>query len=152
MSALTDRIRADLSTAMKARDELTTSTLRMTISALRAEEVSGSERRELTAADELTVLSREAKRRREAATAFADAGRNELAERERAEGEVLAAYLPEPLDEAALTELVRRRIAELGVSGAAAMGQVMGAVKADVQGRADGGQVAAIVRRELSTG
>ena len=151
MSALKDRLRADLTTAMKARDELRSSTLRMVLTAITNAEVAGKEARELTDDDILGVLSTEAKRRREAATAFAEGGREEMAAKEAAEGEVIAEYLPTPLTEAEIAELVSAAIAQTGAAdeGMRAMGKVMGVVTPQVKGRADGGAVAAEVRRQL---
>ena len=151
MSALKDRLRADLTTAMKARDELRSSTLRMVLTAITNAEVAGKEARELTDDDILGVLSTEAKRRREAATAFADGGREEMAAKEAAEGEVIAEYLPTPLTDAEITELVSAAVAQTGAAdeGMRAMGKVMGVVTPQVRGRADGGAVAAEVRRQL---
>ena len=151
MSALKDRLRADLTTAMKARDELRSSTLRMVLTSITNAEVAGKEARELTDEDILGVLSTEAKRRREAATAFADGGREEMAAKEAAEGEVIAEYLPTPLTEAEIAELVTAAIAQTGAAdeGMRAMGKVMGVVTPQVKGRADGGAVAAEVRRQL---
>jgi uncharacterized protein YqeY len=152
MSALKDRLRADLTSAIKSRDELRSSTLRLVLSAITNAEVAGKEARELSDDDIIGVLSTEAKKRREAATAFADAGRTELAEKERAEAVVLADYLPEQLDESAISELVTAAIAQTGAAGEGmrAMGKVMGVVSPQVRGRADGGVVAAEVRRQLS--
>ena len=150
-ATLKSRLRADLTTAMKARDELRTATLRMVLTAVSAEEVSGKEARELTDDYILGVLSTEAKRRREAATAFAEGGREEMAAKEAAEGEVIAEYLPTPLTEAEIAELVSAAIAQTGAAdeGMRAMGKVMGVVTPQVKGRADGGAVAAEVRRQL---
>jgi uncharacterized protein YqeY len=152
MSDLKDRLRSDLTTSIKARDELRSSTLRMVLTAVTNAEVAGQEARELSDDEVLGVLSREAKKRREAATAFADAGRDELAAKERAEGAILAEYLPEPLDEAAIAALVTAAIEQTGAGaeGMRAMGKVMGVVTPQVRGRADGGVVAAEVRRQLS--
>ena len=151
MSALKDRLRADLTTAMKARDELRSSTLRMVLTAITNAEVAGKEARELTDDDILGVLSTEAKRRREAATAFADGGREEMAAKEAAEGQVIAEYLPAPLTEAEIADLVTAAIAQTGAAeeGMRAMGKVMGVVTPQVKGRADGGAVAAAVRKQL---
>jgi uncharacterized protein YqeY len=151
MSALKDRLRADLTTAMKARDELRSSTLRMVLTAITNAEVAGKEARELSDDDILGVLSTEAKRRREAATAFEEGGRAEMAAKEAAEGEVIAEYLPTPLTEAEVSELVTAAIAQTGAAdeGMRAMGKVMGVVTPQVKGRADGGAVAAEVRRQL---
>jgi len=146
---LKDRLRTDLTTAMKARDELRTATLRMVLSAVSAEEVSGKESRELTDDEVQGVLRREAKKRREAAEAFAGAGRAEQAERERAEEGVLAGYLPAQLEDADLAALVADAVTRTGASGMKDMGRVMGAATAAVVGRAEGSRVAAEVRRQL---
>jgi uncharacterized protein YqeY len=149
MSALKDQLHADLTTAIKSRDELTSSTLRMTLAAITNEEVAGKVARELSDDDVLTVLGREAKKRREAAEAYDDAGRPELATRERDELAVLAAYLPEPLGEAELQAIVAEAVEQAGVSGPSGIGAVMKIVQPQVKGRADGGQVAAMVRAAL---
>jgi uncharacterized protein YqeY len=146
---LKDKLRADLTTAMKARDELRTATLRMVLTAVTAEEVSGKEARELSDDEVQTVLRREAKKRREAAEAFGSAGRTEQAEREQAEGEVLAGYLPAQLEDADLAAIVADVITRTGAAGMKDMGKVMGAANGIVAGRADGGRVAAEVRRQL---
>lgn len=149
MPELKERLRTDLTTAMKARDELRTATLRMVLAAVTAEEVSGKEARELTDDEVQGVLRREAKKRREAADAFAGAGRAEQAERERAEEGVVAGYLPAQLEDADLAALVADVVTRTGASGMKDMGRVMGAVQAAVAGRAEGGRVAAEVRRQL---
>jgi uncharacterized protein YqeY len=151
MSALKDRLRADLTTAMKARDELRSSTLRMVLTAITNAEVAGKVARELSDDDILGVLSTEAKRRREAATAFEEGDRPEMAAKEAAEGEIIADYLPTPLTEAEIAELVTAAIAQTGTAGEGmrAMVKVMGVVTPQVKGRADGGAVAAEVRRQL---
>jgi uncharacterized protein len=151
MSALKDRLRSDLTASIKARDELRSSTLRMVLSAITNAEVAGKEARELSDDDVVGVLSSEAKKRREAATAFADAGRTELADKETAEAAVLADYLPEQLDQAAIIEIVNAAIAQTGAAGEGmrGMGKVMGVLQPQVRGRADGGAVAAEVRRQL---
>lgn len=151
MSTLKDQLRTDLTTSIKARDELRSSTLRMVLTAITNAEVAGKQARELTDDDVLTVLTSEAKKRREAATAFADGNRPESAAKERAEAEVIAGYLPEPLSADDVATLVADAIAGLGVAdeGMKAMGRVMGVVTPQVKGRADGGVVAAEVRRQL---
>ncbi len=151
MSALKDRLRADLTTSIKARDELRSSTLRMVLTSITNAEVAGKEARELSDDDILGVLSSEAKRRREAATAFSEGGRAEMAAKEAAEGEVIAEYLPTPLTEAEIADLVTAAIAQTGAAdeGMRAMGKVMGVVTPQVKGRADGGAVAAEVRTQL---
>jgi uncharacterized protein YqeY len=146
---LKERLRADLTTAMKSRDELRTATLRMVLAAVTAEEVAGKEARRLTDDEVQGVLRREAKKRREAAEAFAAAGRTEQAGREQAEGEVLAGYLPAQLDDADLAAIVADVVTRTGASGMKDMGRVMGAAQGAVAGRADGSRVAAEVRRQL---
>ena len=150
MPTLKERLRADLNAAMKSRDELTTATLRMALTALTTEEVSGKQARELDDAEVLRVLTREAKKRRESAAAFDGAGRAELADRERAEHAVLDRYLPAQLSEADLAELVAAAVAETGAAGPRDMGAVMKAVQPKVAGRADGKRVSDEVRRQLA--
>jgi uncharacterized protein len=150
MPALKDRLRADLTTAMKARDEVRTRTLRMALTSVSNEEVAGKAARELSDEDVLKILAREAKRRREAAAAFQDAGRDEQAAAERAEDAILAGYLPVQLSDAEVAELVTAAIAATGASGPAGMGQVMKTVTPQVAGRAEGSRVAAEVRRQLA--
>jgi hypothetical protein len=150
MAAFKDRLKTDLVTAMKARDELTTATLRMVLAAVGVEEVAGRSARELSDDEVLAVVGREAKKRREAATAFDDARRTELADRERAEGAVLDAYLPVQLGEDELVALVRAAVAESGATEPRQMGQVMKVLRPKVAGRAEGGRVAAEVKRQLA--
>ncbi|WP_020577139.1 GatB/YqeY domain-containing protein [Actinopolymorpha alba] len=150
MSALKDRLRADLTAAMKARDSLRASTLRMTLTEVTNAEVAGTAARELSDAEVLEVLDKEAKKRREAAEAFDQAGRAELAAKERTEGEIIAEYLPVQLSEDELAEIVRTAIAEVGASGMKDMGAVMKIVQPQVKGRAEGGRIAAVVRGQLS--
>jgi uncharacterized protein YqeY len=149
MSPLKDRLQADLTTSMKARDELRTATLRMALTAIRMEEVSGKSARELDDAEVVTVLGRETKKRREAAEAFDDGGRPDRADRERAESEVLAEYLPAQLSDEALRDLVAAAITETGAEGPRGIGAVMKVVSPQTAGRAEGGRVAAEVRRQL---
>ena len=149
MAAMKDRLRTDLTAAMKARDEVTVRTLRMALTSVTKEEVAGKSARELSDDEVLAVLTREAKRRREAADAFAAAGRDEQAAAERAEGAVLDAYLPAQLTDAELDDLVAAAIEETGASGPRAMGQVMKVLTPRVAGRAEGARVAAEVRRRL---
>ncbi len=151
MSDLKDRLRTDLTTSIKARDEVRSSTLRMVLTAITNAEVAGKQSRELTDDDVIGVLSSEAKKRREAAEAFDDAGRVEMATKERAEAEVIADYLPEQLSEGEIADLVTSAIAQVGAAGEGmrAMGKVMGMIQPQVKGRADGGAVAAEVRRQL---
>ena len=152
MSSLKDRLRADLTAAIKAREEVRSSTIRMVLTAITNAEVAGKEARELSDDDVVGVLSTEAKKRREAATAFEEGGRTEMAAKERAEAEVLADYLPEQLDGDAIAALVADAIEKTGAAGEGmkAMGKVMGVVTPQTKGKADGGAVAAEVRRQLA--
>ncbi|MEU4691782.1 GatB/YqeY domain-containing protein [Actinoplanes sp. NPDC023714] len=150
MGTLKDRLTDDLHTAMKARDELTTSTLRMALSAVRTAEVAGDEARDLSDDEVLAVLTKEAKKRREAAAAFSGAGRADQAAKETAEGEVLDRYLPKQLTDAEIAEIVAEALAAGGFTGKAQMGPAMKAAQAAVAGRAEGGRVAAEVRRLLA--
>lgn len=147
---LTDRLQADLTTAIRSRDALTSATVRLALSAVRAEEVAGKQRRELSEAQVHQVLTREVKKRREAATAYDAAGRADRAAREREEAAVLEAYLPAQLSDADLDALVGRVLAAAGLSGLPAMGAAMKEVRPEVAGRADGGRVSAAVRRHLA--
>ena len=148
------RLRTDLTASIKARDELRSSTLRMVLTAVTNAEVAGKEHRELTDDDVLGVLTSESKKRREAAEAFADAGRKEQAEKEQAEAAVIAEYLPEQLSTEEIERLVTETIDELGVrdDGMRAMGRVMGVLTPRTKGRADGGALAAVVREQLAAG
>ena len=150
MSNLKDRLQNDLTAAMKARDELRTATLRMALTAVKNEEVAGGEARELDDDAVLKVLAREGKKRREAAEAYTNAGRQELADREVAEGRVIEEYLPAQLSDADLASLVAAAIAETGATSPQQMGAVMKAVTPKVAGRAEGGRVAAAVKAALS--
>ena len=152
MSALKDRLQSDLTTAMKSRDELSAATLRMVLTAVTNEEVSGKQARQLSDEEVVTVLGREAKKRREAAEAYDAAQRPELAQRERDELAVITGYLPEQLDDAALAAIVDAAVAQVaagGATGGAAMGQVMKLVQPQIKGRADGGAVSAMVKAAL---
>src|SRR3954453_17894081 len=149
MGTLKDRLKDDLHTAMKGRDELTTSTLRMALTAVRNAETAGEAARDLSDDEVLAVLGKEAKKRREAATAFAAAGRTDQAAKENAEGGVLDRYLPQQLSDSEIAELVKGALSAGGFSGKGQMGPAMKAVQAAVVGRAEGGRVAAEVRRQL---
>ena len=150
MAELKQRLRADLNAAMRARDRVRMRALRMALTSITTEEVAGAAARDLTDDEIVKVLTREAKKRREAAEAFNAAGRAEQAAAERAEGDVLAGYLPAQLSDEELGALVAAVIAETGATGRAAMGQVMKGVTPRVAGRADGARVAAEVRRQIS--
>jgi len=152
MSTLKQTLQSDLTEAIRSRDGLTSATLRMALSAVTTEEVAGKSARTLSDAEVMTVLTKEAKKRREAATAFTDAGRPELAEREMAELGVLSRYLPEPLTEEEVGAMVAgavARVAEQGATGMAAMGRVMKELGPQTAGRFDGGKLAAMVRTAL---
>jgi len=151
MNSLKDRLRTDLVTAIKARDEVRSSTIRMILTAVTNAEVAGSVAKELTDEDMLSVLSTEAKKRREAAVAFEEGGRPESAAKERAEAAVIADYLPAQLSPEEIAEIVTAAVGKLDAAGAGpkAMGKVMGLVQPQVKGRADGAAVAAEVRRQL---
>lgn len=147
---LKEKLETDLSAAMKARDDVRVRTLRSVLTAVKNEEVAGRQARELSDEDVVRVLTREAKKRREAATAFGDAGREAQAQAERDEGGVLEEYLPAQLTDEELTALVADAIAATGAAGPRAMGQVMKAVNPKAAGRAEGGRVAAEVKRQLA--
>ena len=152
MAELKDRLRADLNDAMRARDQVRLRTLRMALTSITNEEVAGASARDLSDEEIVKVLTREARKRREAAEAFGAAGRTEQAAAERAEGDVLADYLPAQLGDDELAALVSTAIAETGATGMASMGQVMKILTPRVAGRADGARVAAEVRRQLGSG
>lgn len=149
MTELKARLQADLTAAMKGRDELTTATLRMALTAVTTEEVAGTQARVLSDAEVLRVLGREAKKRREAAEAFTAGGRQEMAERERAEGGVLDRYLPTQLTDTEVADLVRAAIVETGATGPRQLGAVMKAVQPHAEGRADGRRLSEEARRQL---
>jgi uncharacterized protein YqeY len=151
VSELKDQMRTDLTSAIKGRDAVRSSTLRMVLTAVTNAEVAGKEQRELSDEEVLAVLSTEAKKRREAAEAFEEAGRVDSAGKERAEAEVIAGYLPAQLTSDEIGALVAETIASLGAAddGMRAMGKVMGALQPRTKNRADGGAVSAEVRRQL---
>lgn len=153
MTTLKSKLHDDLTAAIKARDELRSSTLRLTLSAVAYEETAGKVARELSDDEVLKVITREAKKRREAADAFDKGGRADSAQRELAEGEVLAEYLPKQLSDEELAAIVAEAVAEAkagGAEGPRAMGAVMKIVNPKVAGRAEGGRVAAEVKRLLA--
>ncbi len=153
MTTLKSKLQDDLNAAIRGRDELRSSTLRLTLTAITKEEVAGKEKRELSDDEVQKVITREAKKRREAAEAFAQGGRAEQAERERAEGEVLAQYLPKQLSDEELDAIVAQAVEEAraaGAEGPRAMGAVMKIVSPKVAGQAEGGRVAAVVKKLLA--
>jgi len=151
-SEMKQRLHDDMTAALKARDEIRKSTLRMALTAVTKAEVAGKEARELSDPEILEVLTSEAKKRRESVTAYREAGRAELADKEQAEADILAEYLPEQLTAEEIAALVTEAIeatgaAELGPRG---IGKVMGALQPKVKGKADGGAVSAEVKRQLA--
>lgn len=150
MGELVDRLRADLTAAMRSQDEIRVATLRLTIAAVSTAAVAGPRARELDDEEVRQLITREVRRRREAAEAFAAAGREPAAARERAEAQILGGYLPSQLSDEELAGLVRSVLAREGLSGAAAMGAAMRAVRAEAADRADGARLAAEVRRQLA--
>ncbi|WP_046509106.1 GatB/YqeY domain-containing protein [Streptomyces odonnellii] len=153
MSSLKTKLKEDLTDAIRARDELRSATLRLTLSAITKEEVSGTKARELSDDEVQKVIAKEAKKRREAAEAFTQGGRTEQAERERAEGALLDTYLPAQLSDEELSAIVTQAVEEAkaaGAEGPRAMGAVMKIVNPKVAGRAEGGRVAALVKRSLA--
>jgi len=149
---LKEILQHDLTEAIRSRDELKSGTIRMVLTAITNEEVSGKEARTLTEPEIITVLSREAKKRREAAEAFAEGGRADRAEREKLEGEFITTYLPAQLTESEIKQLIADAIAETGATGPAGMGQVMKIVSPKIAGKADGGTVSALVKAALTGG
>ena len=147
-----EQLQSDLTEAIRSRNEIVSGTIRMVLTAIRNEEVSGKEERTLADAEIITVLTREAKKRREAADAFADAGRADKAELEKAEGEVIAKYLPAQMSEDDVKKLVAAAIAQSGAAGPGDMGKVMGILKPQVAGKADGGLVSGLVKAALAGG
>jgi len=150
--ALKEKLQSDLTAAMRARDELRSGTIRMVLTAIKNEEVSGKEARELSDSEVITVLSREAKKRREAAEAYEQAGAKDRASNEKAEGVIIAEYLPAQLSEAEIKDLIAAAITETGAAGPQQMGLVMKSIQPKIAGRADGGLVSSLVKAALSGG
>lgn len=150
MAEIKDRLHGELTAAMRSKDELRTATIRMAMTAIRTAEVAGKQARELSDDEEIAVISKEAKKRREAAQAFRDGGREDRAAQEDAEAAILAEYLPAPLTDDELGALVDAAIAETGATSPRDMGQVMKVLQPQVTGRADGGVVAAAVKKRLT--
>lgn len=147
---LKQTLQSDLNQAMKSRDKVTAGALRMTIAAVKTAEVSGDTAKELTDDETLKVIIKEAKKRREAADAYDAANRPELAEQERAELVVLEKYLPAQLSDAELDQMVAEAVTESGATNMGGMGNVMKILQPKIAGRADGGKIAAAVKRALS--
>jgi uncharacterized protein YqeY len=150
--ALKETLQSDLTQSMRDRDELRSGTIRMVLTAIKNEEVSGKKARELSDAEVITVLSREAKKRREAAEAYEQAGAKDRAATEMAEGEIISTYLPAQLSASEIKDLISAAIAETGASGQQQMGLVMKSIQPKIAGRADGGLVSSLVKAALSGG
>ena len=148
--SIKEQLKNDLTEAIRGRDEITSGTIRMVLTAITNEEVSGKEARVLTDDEIITVLSREAKKRREAAEEFAKAGRADKAAEEKAEGEVIAKYLPAQLSEDDIKNLIAAAVASTGAVGPGDMGKVMGAIKPQIAGKADGALVSSLVKAALN--
>jgi uncharacterized protein YqeY len=148
--SIKEQLKNDLTEAIRGRDEITSGTIRMVLTAITNEEVAGKEARVLSDEEVITVLSREAKKRREAAEAFESAGRADKSALEKSEGEVIAKYLPAQLSEADIAAIITEAIASTGAQGPGDMGKVMGAVKPKIAGKADGGLVSALVKAALN--
>ena len=150
MSTLKEQLKADLTDAMRARDAVRAGTIRMALTSVANEEVAGKEHRDLTDDDVLKVLTKEVKKRREASAAYVEAGRAELAAKEDAELAVLETYLPKQLSDDELEQIVREAVAASGATGMAQMGLAMKAANQAVAGQAEGGRVAAVVKKVLA--
>ena len=150
--SLKEKLQNDLTDAMRARDEIRSSTIRMILTSIKNEEVAGKEARDLKDVEMITVLSREAKKRREAAEAFDQAGAKDRADQERAEGVVIAEYLPKQLSEDEIKALIAAAMAETGANSPAQMGLVMKWLQPKIAGKADGGLVSSLVKAALAGG
>ncbi|MFM7874575.1 MAG: GatB/YqeY domain-containing protein [Actinomycetota bacterium] len=150
--SLKEKLQSDLTESMRNRDEIRSSTLRMILTAIKNEEVSGKEARDLSDAELITVLSRESKKRREAAEAFDQAGAKDRADTERAEGLIIAEYLPKQLSEAVVKDLIASAIKETGANSPAQMGLVMKSLQPKIAGKADGALVSSLVKAALAGG
>ena len=148
---LKEKLQADLTDAIKARNETKAGTIRMVLAAITTEEVSGKQARVLTDTEIITVLSREAKKRREAIDAYAAANRADLVAKEKSESDVISAYLPEQLSDSEIEKLVQDAISQTGANGPSGMGQVMKFLQPKIAGKADGGKVSAIVKKALGS-
>lgn len=147
---LKEKLHEDLVDSMRARERVVSETIRMVLTAITNEEVAGKEARTLNDAEIITVISREAKKRREAAEEYAKAGRDDKAAAEREEGEIIARYLPAQLTEDEIKQMIADAIAATGAAGPADMGKVMGAIKSQIAGKADGSVVSALVKAALA--
>ena len=148
--SIKESLRSDLTEAIRGRDEITSSTIRMVLTAITNEEVAGKQARVLSDDEVITVLSREAKKRREASEAFENAGRADKAALEKAEGVVIAKYLPAQLSVDEIKKIIADAVTSTGATGPADMGKVMGAVKPLIAGKADGSIVSTLVKEALN--
>jgi uncharacterized protein YqeY len=146
---LKEKLQSDLTDAIRSRAEVKSGTIRMLLAAITTEEVSGKSARVLTDAEIITVLSREAKKRREAVEAYVAAKRTDLADKEKAEGDVIAEYLPAQLSEDEIKKMIADAITETGAAGPAGMGLVMKVLSPKIAGKADGGLVSGLVKAAL---
>jgi uncharacterized protein YqeY len=149
---LKETLKSDLTEAIRSSDKVVSGTIRMVLTAITNEEVSGKEARILTDDEIITVLSREAKKRREAAEEFAKANRPDKSAEEKAEGEVIARYLPAQLSEEDIKKMIAAAVASTGAAGPGDMGKVMGAIKGQIAGKADGSLVSSLVKAALAGG
>ena len=149
---LKETLKSDLTEAIRSSDKVVSGTIRMVLTAITNEEVSGKEARVLTEDEIITVLSREAKKRREAAEEFAKANRLDKSAEEKAEGEVIAKYLPAQLSEEDIKKMIAAAVASTGAAGPGDMGKVMGAIKGQIAGKADGSLVSSLVKAALAGG
>ena len=147
---LKEKLQADLTDAIRARDEVKSGTVRMLLTAITNEEVAGKSAKVLTDAEIITVLSRESKKRREAVDAYTEAKREDLANKEKAEGVIIAQYLPEQLSEVEIKKMIADAIAETNAAGPAGMGLVMKVLQPKIAGKADGGLVSSLVKAALA--
>ena len=143
---LKEKLQSDLTDAIRARDEVKSGTVRMLLAAITTEEVAGKAARVLNDAEIITVLSREAKKRREAVEAYTQAKRDDLANKEKAEAAVIALYLPEQLSEDQIKQMITEAIAKTNAAGPAGMGLVMKELQPKIAGKADGGLVSGLVK------
>jgi uncharacterized protein YqeY len=148
---LKETLKSDLTEAIRSSNKVVSGTIRMVLTAITNEEVSGKEARVLSEDEIITVLSREAKKRLEAAEEFAKANRPDKAAEEKAEGEVIAQYLPAQLSEDEIKKMIAAAIASTGAAGPGDMGKVMGAIKPQIAGKADGALVSSLVKAALGS-
>jgi len=147
---LKEKLQADLTDAIRSRNEVVSGTVRMLLAAITNEEVAGKAAKILTDTEIITVLSREAKKRREAVEAYTQAKRDDLAGKEKAEAAVIATYLPKQLSEDEIKKLIADAIAETDAKGPAGMGLVMKVLQPKIAGKADGGVVSGLVKAALA--